>query len=190
MAALDKLLQIDLQYVRPRQRPVHAARCRLACSGAKYYWRVRAMNEKGIWGPWSSTWSFTPRGPAAPIQLTLSFDSEHSQGTLRWKPNPKGRKPAKYRVYGSDEKGFSISDEPHTVRVGVSKQVPAKRPANFIAEVEATEAAVIGAQVKLAQRESSLLPRRRRRRAWQAERAVRFRGSAPANHLFASRYRR
>src|SRR5262249_28752925 len=26
----------------------------------QYYWRVRAKNEKGVWGPWSSTWSFTP----------------------------------------------------------------------------------------------------------------------------------
>ena len=31
---------------------------------------------------------------------------------LRWKPNPAGRQPVKYRVYGSDEKGFSVSDEP------------------------------------------------------------------------------
>ena len=26
---------------------------------------------------------------------------------LRWKPSPVGRKPAKYRIYGSDEKGFA-----------------------------------------------------------------------------------
>ena len=78
------------------------------------------------------------------------MDPERSVGTLRWKPSAVGRKPAKYRIYGSDEKGFSISDEPHTVRVGVSKDVPSARPANFIAEVEATEAAVIGSNIKLA----------------------------------------
>ena len=22
----------------------------------KHYWRVRAKNEKGVWGPWSATW--------------------------------------------------------------------------------------------------------------------------------------
>ena len=35
------------------------------------------------------------------------------QRVLRWKPNAAGRKPVKYRVYGSDEKGFSVSDEPY-----------------------------------------------------------------------------
>src|SRR5262249_6477410 len=80
----------------------------LLASGQKYYWRVRAMNENGVWGAWSSTWSFTPRGPAPPIDVTLAIDPERSLGMLRWKPNPAGRKPAKYRIYGSDEKGFSI----------------------------------------------------------------------------------
>ena len=32
----------------------------------KYYWHVRAMNDKGVWGPWSKTWSFTARGVAYP----------------------------------------------------------------------------------------------------------------------------
>ena len=26
-----------------------------------YYWRVRAKDDKGVWGPWSKTWSFTAR---------------------------------------------------------------------------------------------------------------------------------
>jgi hypothetical protein len=114
-----------------------------------YYWRVRAMNDKGVWGPWSNTWKFTPRGPAAPIDVSLTFDPVRSIGTLRWKPNPVGRKPAKYRIYGSDEKGFWASDEPYNAVVGVSKEIPKARPANFIAEVTATKAAVIGAEVKL-----------------------------------------
>ena len=121
----------------------------LLTTDQKYYWRVRAMNEKGVWGVWSSTWSFTPRGPLSPIDVTLAFDPDRSVGTLRWKSNPAGRKPAKYRIYGSDEKGFSISDEPFKVVVGVSKQVPATRQANFVTEVSATEAEVIGADVKL-----------------------------------------
>jgi hypothetical protein len=116
----------------------------------KYYWRVRAKDEKGVWGPWSSTWSFTPRGPSPPVGVTLAFDADRGAGTLRWKPNPAGRKPAKYRIYGSDEKGFSVSDEPFRVVVGVSQKVPEARPANFVTEVSATEAVVIGAGVKLA----------------------------------------
>ncbi|HYT95462.1 MAG TPA: Ig domain-containing protein [Gemmataceae bacterium] len=121
----------------------------LLASDQKYYWRVRAKDEKGVWGLWSSTWSFTSRGPSSPIDVTLAFDPDRSVGILRWKPNPVGRKPAKYRIYGSDEKGFSVSDEPYKVVVGASKQVPAMRPANFVTAVSATETAVIGADVKL-----------------------------------------
>jgi Putative Ig domain len=80
--------------------------------------------------------------------VTLACDPDRSVGTLRWKPNPAGRKPAKYRIYGSDEKGFSVSDEPFKVVVGASEEVPATRPANFVTEVSATETAVIGAEVK------------------------------------------
>jgi hypothetical protein len=115
-----------------------------------YYWRVRAKNAKGVWGPWSATWSFTPRGPMTPTDVTLAVDRDRGTGALRWKANAGGRKPAKYRIYGSDEKGFTISDEPYKALVGISKVVSPDRPANFVAEVAATEAAVIGAEVKLA----------------------------------------
>src|SRR5207253_5322501 len=97
----------------------------------------------------SSTWSFTPRGPSPPIDLTLAIDPDRGVGALRWKPNTAGRKPAKYRIYASDEKGFSVSDEPFKAVVGASKEVPSTRPANFVTEVSATEAAVIGAEVNL-----------------------------------------
>jgi len=33
---------------------------------SRYYWHVRAMDEQGVWGPWSKTWSFTAHGPAQP----------------------------------------------------------------------------------------------------------------------------
>jgi hypothetical protein len=122
----------------------------LLAADRQYYWRVRARDEKGVWGPWSSVWSFTPRGPSPPVDVALALDPERNVGTLRWKPNPAGRRPAKYRIYGSDEKGFSVSDEPFKVVVGVSKKVPAMHPANFVTEVSATEAAVIGADVQLA----------------------------------------
>jgi hypothetical protein len=114
-----------------------------------YHWRVRAKNAKGVWGPWSTTWSFTPRGPASPTDVALAVDAEKGTGVLRWKANPTGRKPVKYRIYGSDEKGFTINDEPYKAVVGASKVVSAERPANFVTEVSATEAAVIGAEVSL-----------------------------------------
>jgi hypothetical protein len=115
----------------------------------KYYWRVRARDEKGVWGPWSATWSFTPRGPEAPVDVMLAYDAERAVGALRWRPSAAGRRPAKFRVYGSDEKGFTVSDEPFQAVAGASKEVPATRPANFVTEVSATEAAVIGTEVKL-----------------------------------------
>ena len=83
-----------------------------------YFWRVRAQDDKGVWGTWSETWSFVPRGPAPPLDVTLQFDSARTRGVLRWSPNPKGRKPVAYRVYASDEKGFSVSDQPYAVTVG------------------------------------------------------------------------
>jgi hypothetical protein len=119
----------------------------LACD-QKYYWRVRAKNEMGVWGPWSATWSFIPRGPSCPIDVTLAFDQDRNVGTLRWKPNPAGRKPSKYRIYGCDERGFTINDEPLKVVVGVSKDVLPTQDATFVAEISATETDVIGTEIK------------------------------------------
>ena len=115
----------------------------------QYYWHVRAKNKTGVWGPWSKTWSFTPRGPSYPLAVTLDFDQGKVLGTLNWKPNTLGRRPAKYRVYGSDEKGFSVSDVPYKVNVGISKELPPRFPENFIAETTATELAVLGCEVTL-----------------------------------------
>jgi hypothetical protein len=114
-----------------------------------YYWRVRAKDEKGVWGPWSSTWSFTPRGPGSPVDVTLAVDPDRGTGLLRWQPSRAGRRPVRYRIYGSDEKGFTVSDKPFQGSVGMSKEVPATRPANFVTEVAATALAVIGAEVNL-----------------------------------------
>ena len=111
----------------------------LLASGTTYYWHVRAKDAKGVWGPWSRTWSFTPHAPAPPSDLALDLDAAGGKATLRWKADLSGRKPARYRVYGSDEKGFSASDEPYTVTVGISKDVPPTFAPNFIAEVTGTE---------------------------------------------------
>jgi hypothetical protein len=122
----------------------------LLTPGRPYYWRVRARNEHGVWGPWSKTWSFTPDGPSQPVEVIL----EPAKGTegkmiLRWRPNAAGQKPVKYRVYGSDEKGFSVSDEPYRRNVGQSRDVPVLAPGNFVAETSKTELVVLGAGVDL-----------------------------------------
>jgi hypothetical protein len=106
----------------------------LLTADRKYYWHVRAKDEKGVWGPWSATWSFTARGPNPPVDLTLD-----SGTLLRWKPNGAGRKPAAYRIYGSDEKGFSVSDAPYPVSVGNCKELTNPFPANFLAETKSPE---------------------------------------------------
>jgi hypothetical protein len=118
-----------------------------------YYWHVRAQDDKGVWGSWSKTWRFTPRGPAQPLDVTVDYDQAKRIGTLRWKANPAGHRPVKYRVYGSDEKGFTIADQRHQSVVGVTKEEMADWnpwfPANFIAETTATELVILGGDVNL-----------------------------------------
>lgn len=113
----------------------------------KYFWRVRAQDNQGVWGDWSKTFSFSTRGPGVPLDVMLKVDG--SQGLLRWKPNPKGRVPRSYRVYASDEKGFSVSDTPYKVSTGVSQEPFADFAENFIAEVSGQELLVAGSGVTL-----------------------------------------
>jgi hypothetical protein len=110
----------------------------LLSGGKKYYWHVRAKDAKGVWGPWSAIWSFTAKAPNYPLEVTID------SGVLRWKPNPSGATPARYRIYGSDERGFSVSDRPYPVSVGACKELSNPFPANFVAETKATEMPVLG----------------------------------------------
>jgi hypothetical protein len=78
-----------------------------------YYWRLRCRDQWGVWGPWSEPWTFTWQGPCVPVNLR--FLQDDSEITLHWEPNPRGRRPVTYEVYGSDERGFSIHQDPHDV---------------------------------------------------------------------------
>jgi hypothetical protein len=115
----------------------------------KYFWHVRAKDDKGVWGPWSATWSFTPRGPAPPEDVRLEFERQSNRGVLHWSANPRGRKPVAYRIHASDEKGFSVSDVPYKVTVGSSEKLPAEFAANFVALTSANELEVVGPQATL-----------------------------------------
>ncbi|HPD15699.1 MAG TPA: hypothetical protein PLE19_12155 [Planctomycetota bacterium] len=115
----------------------------------KYYWRVRAMDAKGLWGPWSKTFAFTARGAAYPLDVKLDWDEAKGVGTLTWQANPVGRRPAKYRVYGSDERGFTVMDKPRQLSLGVSAKTDMAAwnpwaPPNFIAETPETRLVVMG----------------------------------------------
>jgi hypothetical protein len=90
------------------------------------------------------------------VDVSLHYDHEKNLGILRWKPNPLGRKPVTYRVYASDEKGFSASDAAFEVAAGLydfhtkeSTRPPTKFSSNFLAETSAAELAVVGSAVEL-----------------------------------------
>jgi hypothetical protein len=122
---------------------------------AKYYWHVRARGAKGVWGPWSKTFSFTARGAAYPLDAKVDWDEAKGVGTLKWKANPVGRKPVKYRVYGSDEKGFTVMDKPRQLDLGISAKNEMAAwnpwaPPNFIAETTDTQLVVMGPDVNSA----------------------------------------
>jgi hypothetical protein len=103
-----------------------------------YYWRVRARDDKGVWGPWSGIWSFTPRGPGVPVDVRM--ERRGGSHVLFWKPNPRGREPVAYRVYGGDEKGFSVSDTEYTVNVGNQDDGRSPTfPSNFAWELPGSE---------------------------------------------------
>jgi hypothetical protein len=152
----DMKWPLSMSFAKLTSRTADAGQARFTLPGPgllspdrRYFWRVSARDDKGVWGSWSETWSFVPRGPAPPLDLTLEFNRERNRGVLRCSPNPKGRKPAAYRVYASDEKGFSVSDRPYAVTVGDSKNVPTEFPANFVVETFATDLAVVGTDVGL-----------------------------------------
>jgi hypothetical protein len=138
----EKLIANTADRGQAQYRLPHAG---LLTPGQTYYWRVRARDAQGVWGPWSPAWKFTAGGLAPPVEVSIDCPSEQATGILRWKPNPAGRRPVRYRVYGSDEKGFSVSDEPYRANGGPrAKDRPALFPANFVAETTQTELTVLG----------------------------------------------
>jgi hypothetical protein len=128
-----------------------------------YYWRVRALDATRVWGPWSRTFSFQCRAPGVPLELQLVPDKPAGL-TLTWRANPLGRSPAAYKVYGSDEQGFSVSDTEHLVLRGkgfvrsfeeyAAKPANApdsnmvKTPANPLARTSATRLRVVAPELR------------------------------------------
>ncbi|NUQ62375.1 MAG: putative Ig domain-containing protein [Pirellulales bacterium] len=99
-----------------------------------YYWRLRCCDPLGVWGAWSEPWTFQWQGPRVPVDLRV--EQKDQTFILHWQPNPRGERPAKYEVYGSDQKGFSVhKDEHHVPGRG-------KAPANFLGETSETSMVV------------------------------------------------
>jgi len=136
----------------------------LLTPGTDYFWRVRACDANGVWGPWSRTFWFGIKAPGLPLSLRLVPGSE-GRLVLHWKTNPQGEPPVAYKVYGSDERGFSACDVPYAVFRGKGfvrtmeeyENKPAdapdagevETPANLIARVTGTLLAVVGPDVEL-----------------------------------------
>ncbi|MEN6303888.1 MAG: putative Ig domain-containing protein [Armatimonadia bacterium] len=85
--------------------------------GTTYYWRVRALDGHGVWGPWSKRFAFKCEAPGVPLNVRAKAQQD---GTVEvaWEANPEGRAPVAYKVYGSNEQGFTASDVEYIVAVG------------------------------------------------------------------------
>lgn len=101
-----------------------------------YYWRVRPQNDHGVWGAWSPVWHCRWDGPRVPIDLKYDV-RQNGEIVVTWEPNPRGPRPVAYEIYGSDERGFSISKTAYQVR-GLGRQ-----PANLLARTTATSFVVV-----------------------------------------------
>jgi hypothetical protein len=101
-----------------------------------YFWRVRARSPEGVWGPWSDTFSFQAQAPAVPVRGEASFDSAERSVLLSWNPGARGTKAVRYRIYGSQERGFTPSKKPYTYDAGLDGFKEA--PSNLLHEVDAT----------------------------------------------------
>jgi hypothetical protein len=78
--------------------------------GQTYYWRVRAMDSQGLWGPWTNTWSFTVNCVMAPSLSALTLND--SNMVISWNPGSPGKTPVAYAVHGSAEmNGFTPSPQ-------------------------------------------------------------------------------
>ena len=97
-----------------------------------YYWRVRARSRDHVWGDWSRVYSFAAIAPAVPLNVAAQLDREHRAVRLEWKAGKGGTAAAYYRIFGSEERGFSASDHPYPYNAGVNGIATA--PANLLLE--------------------------------------------------------
>ena len=83
----------------------------------RYFWRVRARDSRGIWGSWSRVFTFRCSAPGVPVNVRL-VPENGAPAAIAWDDNPQGGKPVSFKVYASDEQGFTASDADYVVRMG------------------------------------------------------------------------
>ena len=129
-----------------------------------YYWRVRAKNAHDVWGKWSEVYSFRCTAPGVPINVRAEADGDAGTVRLKWDANPRGRQPVKFKIYGSDEKGFSVSDTEYMVVMGrgfcrdmdefnskadMPNSNAVKTPSNLVTATGETSLTVVGSYIVL-----------------------------------------
>ena len=92
----------------------------------RYFWRVRARNARGVWGDWSKARTFVPHGPGLPLNLKIKRKGRRRM--MSWSPNPKGNRPAVYRVHGSMESGGFSAGNKNLLAVVEESSYYLKRP--------------------------------------------------------------
>jgi len=119
-------------------------------SDTTYYWKVRPRDANHVWGPWSKVFTFQTKTPHPPVSLSAEIDQAAGRIVLHWQPAKSGTRPVAYKVYGSDEKGFSVSDVPYPVNVGnqgKKNTLTSPFPANFMCQTKQTACPVVGADL-------------------------------------------
>lgn len=110
-------------------------------SGRRYYWRVRAKNQEGVWGKWSQPESFVWSASQPPAELRLL--QENRALRLAWNAVEGA---TTYEIFGSNEKGFTPSRSAYPVWIH-RLSTPACQeihPPNFICQTSDCEFTITG----------------------------------------------
>jgi hypothetical protein len=109
--------------------------------GQTYYWHVRARSKEGVWGPWSNVFSFSALAPPVPANINVQLDRAAGTVTLSWEPGEGGTKAARFRIYGSVERGFTASEVAYRYNAGRDGMKNA--PPNLLLETKSAVTSVV-----------------------------------------------